>query len=123
MKASLLPAKRGEDAGRQMRGITFGQAFLLSPGCMTGYVLSKETLPMTSTVVLVGCGNMGYAMLGGWLRSGRLAPRDVWVVEPNPALRERAAALDVQAVDESAALPPDLRPALIVLAVKPQVMR
>lgn len=78
---------------------------------------------MTSTVVLVGCGNMGYAMLGGWLKSGRLSPENVWVVEPSPTLRERAAALEAHALQDSDTLPPDLRPDLVVFAVKPQVMR
>ena len=78
---------------------------------------------MTSTVVLVGCGNMGFAMLQGWLESGRLAPRDVWVVEPNQVLRERAATLGSHIAEDSEALPFDLRPVLVVLAVKPQVMR
>jgi pyrroline-5-carboxylate reductase len=78
---------------------------------------------MTSTVVLAGCGNMGYAMLSGWLKSGRLAAADVWVVEPNEALRQRAAELGTHAVATSEALSTDLSPALIVFAVKPQVMR
>jgi pyrroline-5-carboxylate reductase len=78
---------------------------------------------MTSTVVLAGCGNMGYAMLSGWLKSGRLAAIDVWVVEPNEALRLRASELGSHAVENSDALPADLSPVLVVLAVKPQVMR
>jgi pyrroline-5-carboxylate reductase len=78
---------------------------------------------MTSTVVLAGCGNMGYAMLSSWLKSGCLAPDDVWVVEPDEALRERAAGTGSNTAKDSAALPADLDPALVVLAVKPQVMR
>ena len=34
-----------------------------------------------------------YAMLAGWLKAGRLAPSEVFVVEPADALRTRAAAL------------------------------
>ncbi|RVA71838.1 pyrroline-5-carboxylate reductase, partial [Mesorhizobium sp. M7A.F.Ca.CA.001.08.2.1] len=48
---------------------------------------------MTIRLVLAGCGNMGYAMLSGWLKSGKLAPSAVFVVEPNADLRNRAAAL------------------------------
>jgi pyrroline-5-carboxylate reductase len=66
---------------------------------------------------------MGYAMLSGWLKSGRLAPEDVWVVEPNEALRERAARTGCHTAGDGAALPASLVPALVVLAVKPQVMR
>ena len=49
---------------------------------------------MTSIrVLLVGCGNMGYAMLSGWINSGQLDPKETLVVEPNAELRERAARL------------------------------
>ncbi len=78
---------------------------------------------MKSTVVLAGCGNMGYAMLSGWVKSGRLAPEDVWVVEPNEALRRRAAELGSNPAENSSELPANLSPVLAVLAVKPQVMR
>jgi pyrroline-5-carboxylate reductase len=76
----------------------------------------------TKSVVLAGCGNMGYAMLQGWLASGALAKRRVHVVEPADALRERAAGLGVNAVAAADELPDALIPALIILAVKPQVM-
>ena len=52
----------------------------------------KEPI-MSVRLILVGCGNMGHAMLDGWLRSGRLMPAEVIVVEPNEALRERAGRL------------------------------
>ena len=73
-------------------------------------------------VVLAGCGNMGFAMLRGWLSSGALAKSDAFVVEPNEALRTRAVELGVTAVAGAGDLPGGLRPAMIVLAVKPQVM-
>ena len=47
----------------------------------------------TVRVLLVGCGNMGYAMLSGWLNSGKLRPSETLVVEPNEELRDRAARL------------------------------
>ena len=76
---------------------------------------------MTRTVLLAGCGNMGYAMLKGWLSaSGDI---DAYVVEPADALRERAAGAGAKAVAAVADLPGDLVPDMIVLAVKPQVMR
>ena len=53
---------------------------------------------MNRTVLLAGCGNMGFAMLQGWLVSGALSPADVHVVEPAEALRARAASLGVNAV-------------------------
>jgi len=78
---------------------------------------------MSGKVVLVGCGNMGYAMLSGWLKSGRLARQDAIVVEPNADLRKRAADLGVTAVAGPSDLPGDIAPRLIAIAVKPQVIR
>lgn len=75
---------------------------------------------MAETVLLVGCGNMGRAMLAGWLAS-RDDPK-VSVVEPNEELRARAAALGAEVFEAAAALPASLQPDLVVLAVKPQVM-
>jgi pyrroline-5-carboxylate reductase len=61
------------------------------------------------TILLVGCGKMGGAMRAGWLEAGRR----VAVVEPGPHAPEGA-------VPSPDALPADLRPAAVVLAVKPQ---
>lgn len=78
---------------------------------------------MTVRVLLVGCGNMGYAMLAGWLASGKLAASETIVVEPNEDLRHRAARLGSTVAASNAELPDDLAPELIVIAVKPQVIR
>ena len=78
---------------------------------------------MTATVVLVGCGNMGYAMLGGWIASGRLSAAETIVVEPSDALRERAAGLGVDTVADATGIPQGAEPRLVVFAVKPQVIR
>ncbi|MHB2267062.1 pyrroline-5-carboxylate reductase [Aliihoeflea sp. PC F10.4] len=76
---------------------------------------------MEIRVVLVGCGNMGHAMLSGWLSAGRLQASEVAVVEPNAALRERAGKAGVQAHETEDALG-DIAPDLVIFAVKPQVM-
>jgi pyrroline-5-carboxylate reductase len=68
----------------------------------------------TAPIVLVGCGKMGGALLAGW-RERRIAPRFI-VVEP----ADVPAAPDVTHHRSPAALPADLAPAAIVLAVKPQ---
>ncbi|MGB0505942.1 MAG: pyrroline-5-carboxylate reductase [Pikeienuella sp.] len=75
---------------------------------------------MTDTVLLAGCGNMGRAMLAGWLA----AKPDLaaYVVEPAEALRDQAAALGATAVATPDALPNGLAPDLVILAVKPQIM-
>ncbi|TGQ01364.1 MULTISPECIES: pyrroline-5-carboxylate reductase [unclassified Mesorhizobium] len=78
---------------------------------------------MTIRLVLAGCGNMGYAMLSGWLKSGKLVPSAVFVVEPNADLRNRAAALGCGTAAEAEAIPTDAVPELVVIAVKPQVIR
>lgn len=78
---------------------------------------------MSKKVVLVGCGNMGYAMLEGWLKTGRLKPSDVVVVEPADALRVRAATLGCMALAMAAELPVTTAPTLVIFAVKPQVIR
>lgn len=74
---------------------------------------------MGKSVILVGCGNMGYAMLKGWIASGKLAPQDASVVEPTDALRDRAAELGVNAVESADRL---TNGDVIIFAVKPQVM-
>ncbi|MDP3895441.1 MAG: pyrroline-5-carboxylate reductase [Mesorhizobium sp.] len=78
---------------------------------------------MAVMVVLAGCGNMGFAMLSGWLNSGRLAPGELLVVEPSEALRARAAALGVEVVASAAEIATEVAPKLVIFAVKPQVMR
>jgi pyrroline-5-carboxylate reductase len=75
---------------------------------------------MSQSVLLVGCGNMGFALLQGWMRQTP-APA-LHVVEPDEALRERAATAGALAVCDVASLPPDYTPDMIVLAVKPQVI-
>ncbi|HEV2504957.1 MAG TPA: pyrroline-5-carboxylate reductase [Mesorhizobium sp.] len=78
---------------------------------------------MTIKLVLAGCGNMGYAMLAGWVKSGKLQAAEVLVVEPVDALRTRAEALGCPAISDAAGIPEGTEPALVVLAVKPQVIR
>ncbi len=67
-----------------------------------------------SGLVLLGCGKMGSAMLAGWLRDG-LPPGAVWVQDPAPSDWLRA-----QGVQINAPLP--AAPAVVLVAVKPQIM-
>jgi pyrroline-5-carboxylate reductase len=78
---------------------------------------------MAIRLVLAGCGNMGYAMLSGWIGSGKLAAADVFVVEPNEDLRARAAALGCLVGAGAADIAAGAAPELVVVAVKPQVIR
>lgn len=69
------------------------------------------------TILLLGCGKMGSAMLEGWLAGG-LPPGRVQVIEPRPSdwLLARAAEGVVLNPEHSAA------PTVAILAVKPQMM-
>jgi pyrroline-5-carboxylate reductase len=73
------------------------------------------------TILLAGCGNMGFAMLKGWLDKGACLPTDVMVVEPNELLRMRAADLGVD-VAESATAFIGRKVDLLMIALKPQVL-
>ncbi|ARE42174.1 Pyrroline-5-carboxylate reductase [Rhodovulum sp. P5] len=68
-------------------------------------------------MVLLGCGKMGGAMLQGWL-SGGLPAASVWVVDPHPSDWVEAQAED--GLHLNTALPES--PAVVLLAVKPQMM-
>lgn len=75
---------------------------------------------MSCSVVLIGCGNMGFALLKGWVSQD--ASLTVYVVEPVEALAQRAAGIGAEIVAEVEDLPCDLAPELVVLAVKPQMV-
>lgn len=74
----------------------------------------------SDTVVLVGAGNMGGAMLSGWLKSG-VPGSSVVVVDPGPSPAMKKTISDAGAKHVEAA-PADLKAGVIFLAVKPQVM-
>jgi pyrroline-5-carboxylate reductase len=65
-------------------------------------------------LVLLGCGKMGSAMLAGWLARG-LRPGSVWVLDPHPSDWVKSLGLHL-----NSGLPDD--PAVVVIAVKPQMM-
>ncbi|GHD14440.1 pyrroline-5-carboxylate reductase [Tianweitania populi] len=78
---------------------------------------------MSIDLILAGCGNMGYAMLAGWVKAGRIPAARVAVVEPNESLRTRAQALGVSVHADASDIPADCQPKLVIFAVKPQVMK
>ena len=65
-------------------------------------------------LVLLGCGEMGTALLTGWLAAG-VPATSVWVIEPNPTDW-----LQSSGVHLNKGVPP--APAVALLAVKPQMM-
>ncbi len=72
-------------------------------------------------LLLVGCGKMGGAMLRGWLARG-LEAANVTVIEPQAEALGELAASGLTHATTSETLPADLRPDVLVLAVKPQMM-
>jgi len=75
----------------------------------------------SARIVLAGCGNMGVALLRGWLHSG-IPAEGIDVVEPGAEAAARARELGVQVYGDAADLPAGLSPSAVVLAVKPQMM-
>lgn len=74
------------------------------------------------TLLLIGCGKMGSAMLDGWLERD-ITAADVTIVEPNTEIAaDFTTRLGVNAVANADALDAAYAPDVIVLAVKPQVM-
>ncbi|RKF16095.1 pyrroline-5-carboxylate reductase [Roseovarius spongiae] len=65
-------------------------------------------------LVLLGCGKMGSAMLQGWLSDG-LPPGSVWVIDPAPS--DWLQGVGVRLNED---LPE--APAIVLIAVKPQMM-
>lgn len=70
------------------------------------------------SILLVGGGNMGQALLRGWLADGR-APESVHVVDPDERARAAVASLGIEASSER---PSSFRADVIVLAVKPHLV-
>lgn len=78
------------------------------------------TLGSIGSVLLLGCGKMGGAMLEGWLAQG-LSPRNATVVEPSPS-PEASSLLAAHGVAHVASGTDAPMADVIVVAVKPQVM-
>ncbi len=75
-------------------------------------------------ILLVGCGKMGGALLNGWIEGGR-SPSTITVVEPEAANFARATSAlpaGILHVESPHSMSGAVRPAVIVLAVKPQSM-
>jgi pyrroline-5-carboxylate reductase len=79
------------------------------------------TLTLDGPLLLAGAGNMGYALLSGWLERG-LDPARIVVQEPSPQpqIRQALETKGIPILAEVASLPEP--PAVLVVAVKPQVM-
>ena len=74
----------------------------------------KDTRIAAQGLVLLGCGKMGSAMLAGWLDRG-LPADSVWVIDPKPSLWVQGTGVHINET-----LPET--PAVVLVAVKPQMM-
>ncbi|MCO6178889.1 pyrroline-5-carboxylate reductase [Ciceribacter sp. RN22] len=74
----------------------------------------------TGNIVLVGAGNMGGAMLAGWLKSG-IPGSSITVLDPGPSEAMLARIREAGATYTSE-VPQGLSVGILFLAVKPQVM-
>jgi len=72
------------------------------------------------TLVLVGAGNMGGAMLAGWIEGG-FEPRNVTVIDPSPR-PDMARKLVSWGVNMEGETPGGLVADVLLIAVKPQMM-
>ncbi|MHA1547436.1 MAG: pyrroline-5-carboxylate reductase [Alphaproteobacteria bacterium] len=71
-------------------------------------------------LVLVGAGNMGFALLSRWVDSG-IDPRAISVIDPSPR-PDSLAWLERSSVVTHTAVPSGLVAAVVVVAVKPQII-
>ena len=79
------------------------------------------TLKLDGDLILAGAGNMGGAMLTGWLGQG-LDPKRIRVQDPAPP-PAIAALLQKHGIEAAAKLAPrSAPPAVLLMAVKPQIM-
>lgn len=73
-------------------------------------------------LVLVGCGNMGFALLSGWIKSG-FAANEIVVVEPFEAQKAKVEGFGIrQFVATAEEIEQGFIPAFVLFAVKPQYM-
>jgi len=88
---------------------------------MTGTRGEPQALRLPGSMLLVGCGKMGGAMLRGWLARG-VPGSQLYVVDPSPRDLDDIVAAGVTIVTTPADLPPGFQPAIVLLAIKPQFM-
>ena len=82
--------------------------------------MNSSRTPASPHLCLVGAGNMGGAMLGGWLKAGR-DPKTITVIDPNPPqpMADMIAEYGVKHVTNAKNA---ARPDVLLVAVKPQIM-
>jgi pyrroline-5-carboxylate reductase len=69
---------------------------------------------------LIGAGSMGGALVRGLMAAGLVKPADLVFYDPDPGLRQEMERLGIEAAPDNATV---MRSGVVVLAVKPQVLR
>ena len=81
----------------------------------------SEKIGLSDSILLVGCGKMGGALLAGWLDQG-VSTDQILVVEPSIDAERSGIPDGVSVLKDAADITDDYRPAVVIFAVKPQVM-
>src|SRR5260221_2985028 len=88
---------------------------------MPGTRGQPQALRLPGSMLLVGCGKMGRAMLRRWLARGVPGP-ELFVGDPSPRDLNDIVAAGVTIVAKPADRHAALQPAMVLLAIKPQFM-
>ena len=81
----------------------------------------SEKIGLSDSILLVGCGKMGGALLAGWLDQG-VSTDQILVVEPSIDAERSSIPEGVSVLKDAADITDDFKPAVVIFAVKPQVM-
>jgi len=77
---------------------------------------------MSGPIVVVGGGRMGDAMIAGWVARD-VDPRSICVIEPAAAVADALAQrFGITTINDADALATDVRPEVVIFAVKPQAI-
>ncbi|MFT7573877.1 MAG: pyrroline-5-carboxylate reductase [Alphaproteobacteria bacterium] len=119
-KRTIVPGERCFTTDKVV-AVTLRPLFFVRSGSKDKPVAEKINLD--GKLVLAGAGKMGGAMLEGWLAGG-LSANDVIVQDPSPppeivSLLEKHGVKHVEKLTETTL---DAPPAVILMAVKPQIM-
>ena len=82
--------------------------------------MSKK-IGLSDPILLVGCGKMGGALLAGWLDQG-LPADQILVVEPSIDAKRSGIPDGVSVLKDAADIADEFEPAVVIFAIKPQVM-
>ena len=81
----------------------------------------SEKIGLSDSILLVGCGKMGGALLAGWLDQG-VSTDQILVVEPSIDAERSGIPEGVSVLKDPADITDDFKPAVVIFAVKPQIM-